>query len=200
MISNAYIYTYTYIYIYIYICICTYIYIYISPQLVHAHVYATMQQLLCHGSYCERILSLAWTSYRLSFPPALLPLCHAGHPPASPLPVRSRNLSKSTPAHDAVAAVVLHKHHPIICVGAGLIQWWLKNQVTRERMKPDSLIITGWGLHQHRWSDDAYHCHQMVAVMAYCYSMETLSTTVWFSRLLNSPKLGVRDLATYGAE
>ena len=40
------------------------------------------------------------------------------------LHVRSRNLSKSTLAHDAVAAVVLHKHHLIIWVGAGLIQFF----------------------------------------------------------------------------
>jgi len=37
--------------------------------------------------------------------------------------VRSRNLSKSTLAHDAVAAAVSHKHHSIICVDAGLIQF-----------------------------------------------------------------------------
>ena len=37
--------------------------------------------------------------------------------------VRSRNPSKSTLAHDAVATAVLHKHYPIICVGAGLIQF-----------------------------------------------------------------------------
>jgi len=36
--------------------------------------------------------------------------------------VQLRNPSKSTLAHDAVAAVVLHKHHLIIRVGAGLIQ------------------------------------------------------------------------------
>jgi len=35
----------------------------------------------------------------------------------------SKNSSKSTLAHDAVAAAVLHKHHPIICVGVGLIQF-----------------------------------------------------------------------------
>jgi len=29
--------------------------------------YATVQKLLCHGSYCELILSLARASYRLSF-------------------------------------------------------------------------------------------------------------------------------------
>jgi len=31
------------------------------------------------------------------------------------------NTSKSTLAHDAVAASVLHKHHSIIRIGAGLI-------------------------------------------------------------------------------
>ena len=41
----------------------------------------------------------------------------------SPDTVRSRNLSKSTLAHDAVAAIVLHNHHLIIRVGAGLIQF-----------------------------------------------------------------------------
>jgi len=37
--------------------------------------------------------------------------------------VRLRNPIKSTLAHDAVAAVVLHKHHLIVRVGAGLIQF-----------------------------------------------------------------------------
>ena len=37
--------------------------------------------------------------------------------------VRLRNPIKSTLAHDAVAAVVLHKHHLIIRVGVGLIQF-----------------------------------------------------------------------------
>jgi len=86
------------------------------------HAYATVQQLLCHGSYCQHILCLAQTLCRLSF---------TGRPPAAPTPtgnpspdpVRSKNPSKSTLAHDAVAAAVLHKHHPIICVGAGLIQF-----------------------------------------------------------------------------
>jgi len=52
-------------------------------------------------------------------PPTLLP-ARRNH---SPDAVRSRNLSKSPLAHDAVAAAVLHKHHPIIRVGAGLIQF-----------------------------------------------------------------------------
>ena len=91
--------------------------------------YATVQQLLCHGSCCELILSLAPTSCRLSFadcPPAGS-TGSAVRPPAgsnpSPDAVRFKNPSKSTLAHDAVAAAVLHKHHPIIIVGAGLIQF-----------------------------------------------------------------------------
>jgi len=81
--------------------------------------YSTVQQLLCHGGYCELILSLARTSCRLLF---------TARPTARSLAalrdvVRSRNPNKSTLAHDAVATTVLHKHHPIIRVGAGLIQF-----------------------------------------------------------------------------
>jgi len=102
--------------------------------------YATVHQLLCHGSCCELILSLARTSCRLSFtacpsaarggpallrPPTLLP--PSWRPPAgNPLldAVRFKTPSKSTLDHDAVAAAVLHKHHPIIRVGAGLVQFF----------------------------------------------------------------------------
>jgi len=49
-----------------------------SPQKMHMHscmrAYATVQKLLCHGSYCKLILSLARASCRLSFatrPPAV---------------------------------------------------------------------------------------------------------------------------------
>jgi len=49
-----------------------------------------------------------------SLPPALL----LARQNQSPDAVRSRNLSKSTLAHDAVAAAVSHKHHLIIRVGA----------------------------------------------------------------------------------
>jgi len=52
-------------------------------------------------------------------PPALL----LSRRNQSPDAVRSRNLSKFTLAHDAVAAAVSHKHHSIIRVGAGLIQF-----------------------------------------------------------------------------
>ena len=49
--------------------------------------YATVQQLLCHGSYCELILSLARTSCRLSFtvrPPAGGPSSSARPPSCRP--------------------------------------------------------------------------------------------------------------------
>ena len=83
--------------------------------------YSTVQQILCHGGYCELILSLARTSCRLLFTagPTARPL--AGNPLHDVF--RSRNPSESTLAHDAVATAVLHKHHPIIRVGAGLIKF-----------------------------------------------------------------------------
>ena len=71
-----YIYIHTYIYVHIhvciYICICTHVYIYLHNSCMRAC--ATVQQLPCHGSYCEIILSLARTTCRLSFPPTLQPL------------------------------------------------------------------------------------------------------------------------------
>ena len=73
---------YIYIYIYMYIIICTYIHISLHNSCMRA--YATVQQLPCHGSYSELILSLARTSCRLSLPPTLLPLRRAGRPPAGP--------------------------------------------------------------------------------------------------------------------
>jgi len=41
----------------------------------------------------------------------------------SPDAARSRNPSKSTLAHDAVATAVSHKHHSIFRIGAGLIHF-----------------------------------------------------------------------------
>ena len=105
---------YVHIHIYIYICMCTYIYKYLHNSCMCT--YATVQQLLWHGSYCELVWSLARTSCRLSFPPALLPLRRVGRPPASPL-------FANTFKFKLAAAVVLYKHHPIIRVGAGLIQF-----------------------------------------------------------------------------
>ena len=64
------------------ICICTHVYIYLHNSCMRAG--ATVQQLPCHESYCELILSLARTSCRLLFLPALLPLRRADRPPAGP--------------------------------------------------------------------------------------------------------------------
>ena len=98
--------------------------------------YATVQKLLCHGSYCQLILNLARASCRLpiylescaSIVQAvvcrpLLPLLLLSRQNPSPDAVRSRNPSKSMLTHDAVAAAVSHKYHSIIHVGAGLIQF-----------------------------------------------------------------------------
>jgi len=97
--------------------------------------YSTVQQLLCHGGYCELILSLAQTSCRLLFTARTTARSLAALRDV----VRSRNPYKSTLAHDAVATAVLHKHHPIIRVGAGLIQFvyrshlHLATEATRNR-------------------------------------------------------------------
>ena len=97
------------------ICICTYVYIYLHNSCI---------SFFAMGA----IANLSW----------VLREHRAGcrfHPPSCPFaelaalllarcqPVRLRNPSKSTLAHDAFAAVVLHKHHLIIRVGVGLIQF-----------------------------------------------------------------------------
>ena len=53
----------------------------------------------------------------------LLPPVLLSRPYPSPDAVCSRNPSKSTLAHDMIPAAVSHKHHLIIRVGAGLIQF-----------------------------------------------------------------------------
>ena len=90
--------------------------------LVHAHI--------CNGAeaslpwkllrtYLESCTSIVQaTVCRPLLPPLLL-----SRPNPSPDAVRSKNSSKSTLAHDAVATAVSHKHHSIIRVGAGLVQF-----------------------------------------------------------------------------
>jgi len=93
--------------------------------------YATVQKLLCHGNYCELILSPVRASFKQpsAARPVTGPTNSVAHPSvrsgAAPPPndVHSRNHPKSTPAHNSVAAAVSHKHHSIIRVGAGLIQF-----------------------------------------------------------------------------
>ena len=106
-----------------------------SPQKMHMHscmrAYATVQKLLCHWSYCELILNLARASCRLSF--AARPALLLSRRNQSPDAVRSRNPSKSTLAHDAVAGAVSHKHHLIIRIDAGLIQFVYRSHLKRGR-------------------------------------------------------------------
>jgi len=119
---------------------------------VHARAYETVQKLLCHGNYCELILSPVRASFQQPsavrpWPDELrrLPKHHqlqaaVCRPPRywpdelRRPPKHSRQGSaaetmsaqtrpKFTPAHDSVAAAVSHKHHSIIRVGAGLIQF-----------------------------------------------------------------------------
>jgi len=94
------------------------------------NTYALVRARICNGAEA----SLPWKLLRTYFQscasivqavvccPLLLPLLLSG-PNPSPDAVRSRNPSKFTLAHDAVAAAVSHKHYSIICVGAGLIQF-----------------------------------------------------------------------------
>jgi len=94
------------------------------------NAYALVHARICNGAEA----SLPWKLLRTHLEscasiaqavvcrPLLLPLL-LSRPNPSPDAVRSRNPSKSTLVHDAVAAVVSHKHHSIIRVGAGLIQF-----------------------------------------------------------------------------
>ena len=98
--------------------------IYISPQLVHVRlcngVTASLpwKILRTYLESCANIVQLVVTAHPLapssSRPPSCWPV--ARH-------VRLRNPIKSTLTHDAVAAVLLHKHHLIIRNGADLIQF-----------------------------------------------------------------------------
>jgi len=89
--------------------------------------YATVQKLLWNGNHCKLILSLVHEHCALVYehcagcclPPTLL----LSRRNQSPDAVRSRNPSKSTLTHDAVAAAVSHKLHSIVCVGAGLMHF-----------------------------------------------------------------------------
>ena len=108
---HIYICKYMYIYIYVYIYAYAHMYIYISTTRTCAPVqrcssFLAMEAIAklswvlpCHGSYCEIILSLARTSCRLSFPPALLPL----REPAALMLARSQtcSLKKSDQIHDS---------------------------------------------------------------------------------------------------
>ena len=82
----------------------------------------------------------------------------------SQLTLFTKNPSKSTLAHDAVAAAVLHKHHPIIRVGAGLIQFvygshsrWATGVTSSKILFPPSF---GASFSNYYWSCHCHTCEQ----------------------------------------
>jgi len=96
-----------------------------SPQkCIWTRACAPMQR--CRSFFMEAIANLSWVlrEHRAGcrLPPAILPTPQNQSPDA----VCSRNPSKSTLDHNAVAAevTVLHKHYLIIRVGAGLIRFF----------------------------------------------------------------------------
>ena len=93
-------------------------YIYISTTRTFAPVQRCSSLLRTYLESCANIVQAVVSAHppppSSSRPPSCWPVTRH---------VRLRNLIESTLAHDAVAAVVLHKHHLIIRVGAGLIQF-----------------------------------------------------------------------------
>jgi len=94
------------------------------------NAYGLVHARLCNGSEA----SLPWKPLRTYLESCasivqavvcrpLLPPLLLSRPNTSPDADRSRDLSKSTLTHDMVVAAVSHKHHSIIRVGAGLIQF-----------------------------------------------------------------------------
>jgi len=123
-------------YIYIYICKYMYIYVYVYIYAyAHMYIYISTTRACAPVQRCrsflamEAIANLSWVLWEHRagcrfHPPS--PASSSSRPPSCwPIArhVRLRNPIKSTLAHDAVAAVVLHKHHLIIRVGAGLIEF-----------------------------------------------------------------------------
>ena len=106
-----------------------------TPVWMHATLPARNAHAPVHASPCNGVeTSLPWKLLRTYFESCasivqavicrlLLPHLLLSLPNPSPDAVHSRNSSKSTLAHDAVAAAVSHKNHSIIRVGAGLIQF-----------------------------------------------------------------------------
>ena len=94
------------------------------------NAYALVHARLCTGAEASLPCKLFRTYVESCASIVQAVVCHLLLPPLllsrlKPLSdaARSRNLSKSTLAHDTVDDVVLHKHHSFICVGAGLIQF-----------------------------------------------------------------------------
>jgi len=78
----------------------------------------TVQKLLYYGNYCE--LSWVFCNHCAG---CCLPYAHLlSRRKRSPDTACSRKHSQSMLAHDAIAAALSHKHHPIIHIGVGPIQ------------------------------------------------------------------------------
>jgi len=121
--------------IYIYICIYMYIYIYVYIYAyAHVYIYISTTRACASVQRCSsframeaianlsRVLREHRAGYR--FRPPSCPFVEPTALLVARCPTCSlRNPSKTTLAHDAVAAVVLHKHRLIIRFGAGLIQF-----------------------------------------------------------------------------
>jgi len=95
------------------------------------NAYGLVHAQLCNGAAASLPWKLLRTYLESCANIVQAVVCHPpscrldlARPPPSLDAVRLRNPSKSTLAHDAVAAAVLRKHHPIICVGAGLTETW----------------------------------------------------------------------------
>ena len=136
--------------------------IYISPQLVHARPcngaadFLPWKLLRTYLESCTNIVQAVVSAH----PPAP---SSSRQPSCSPVArhVRLRNPIKSTLSHDAVAAVMLHKHHLIIRAGAGLIQFVygshsrLAADLTLDKTLfslPFSRGFSNWSLFNGTWS------------------------------------------------
>ena len=116
------------------------------------NAYALVHARICNGA--EDSLPRPWKLLR-TYPESCTSIVQAvvcrllllpillSRPNLSPDAVRSRNLSKSTLAHDVVAAAVLHKHHAIIRVGAGLIQfvYWSHSHLSADLISIKFLFL-----------------------------------------------------------
>jgi hypothetical protein len=79
---------------------------------------------LVHARLCNSAeASLPWKLLRICLESCTSIVQAVVCRPLLPPLLLSQPNSKSTLAHDAVAAAVSHKHHSIICVGAGLIHF-----------------------------------------------------------------------------
>ena len=115
--------------VYVHTCTCMAL---TTPVCKHATLPAKNAYAPVHARLCNSAeTSLPWKLLRThlescaSIVQAVIyrPLSSLSRPNQSSDAVRSRNPFKSTLAHDVVYAAVSHKHHLIIRVGAGLIQF-----------------------------------------------------------------------------